>query len=741
MDLKVLFVVLWRKKWILILVPFFCICCALAIRVLGEWRFKSSAQLATGLTLSDEIVENSKLNPYEVQVTFNNLIEIIKSRLVLGQVSYRLLEHDLFDSLSAFRRPDPKEIEENTYLFEQISGNVKDDPIELKTILRQKIATQTLLDPNRIEEKRLKLFIEAYGYDYESINKDLTVNRIDQSDFIELTFLSENPALSAFVVNTVCSEFIRYYSTIKMGRANLSLQSLQSIATQRNEFLDRKREELTNFKSRNNVINSVVDSEDKIRQIRDYEEQIANERQNIRGLELTLANLNLRIHDAETSPDKKTSDQIVELRRQINDVNEKYVQSGQSDIKYADTLSALRNELNTTLRVANEHPKLNSAEINILRNRREESRVALEIARANLNSLMKIHASLRSSMGSFADMEAKIRALEKEVEVASQEYLVAQNRYSEAKGKLVTGSTSINQILMAEPAAKAESGKTLLFMIFSGALGFIVSAFAIIAIELSDPRIKTTQRFRQLTRMKLAGMMPKVRKPVIREDLFVTDARSHTHKRINEELRKIRYEIDVCNAGVILVTSLKNGQGKSFFIIALAYSLSLLKKRTLIIDTNLRNNSLTKLLLAKTTSKLLLENFEQSLKLLGADANGETNGRNNFDHDLITKTKNNFIDIIGNKKSQMSPSEVIPGGDFKVLLAWLKIHYDFIILEGPALNLFSDTKELSGFVDLVIPVFSADSKIDVEDWESLNFLKSLQQKLGPAVLNNVQSFS
>jgi succinoglycan biosynthesis transport protein ExoP len=732
MDLRLLFLVLWRKKWILIIVPFFAICCALVVRLFGEWRFVSSAQLATGLTLSDELVDNSNLNPYEVQVTFNNLIEIIKSRSVLDQVSYRLIDHDLSDSVSAFRKLDREKFQA------KFPGNIPEYNHQFKMILKEKIDELSLLDPNNDHEKVLKTFISAYEYDFESINKNLTVSRVNQSDFIELTFSSENAKLSAFVVNTVCSEFIRYYSAVKMSRANTSMQSLESIAKQRKEYLDRKRAELTDFKARNNVVDSDLESEDKIRQIRDYEEQITNERQNIRGFELTLANLNLRIQDAEVSSGKKTSDQIVDLRRQLNVINEKYIQGDQTDSKLLDTLTGLRNQLNSSIKTVNESPKLSPTELSILRNRREENRVALEIARENLNSLIKIYTSLRYNVGTFADKETRSRALEKEVEIASQEYLAAQNRYSEAKEKLSTGKTFISQILMAEPAEKAESRKTLLFMIFSAAVSFIVSAFTLIVVELIDPRIKTTQRLKVLTRMKLGGIVPKVRKPVIREDLYFIDERGQNKKRINEELRKIRYEIDIYNAKVLLVTSLRIGQGKSFFIIALAHSLSLLKKRILIIDTNLRNNSLTRLLLARNNFKLLLENFMQNAKTLTAHANGETNGSDVFDYNIITKTKNNFIDIIGNKKSQMSPSEIIPGGDFKVLLEWLKIHYDFIILEGPALNSFSDSKELTEFVDLVIPVFSADAKIDPEDSEGLNFLKSMQpQKLGPAILNKV----
>src|SRR4051812_9753398 len=114
MDLQALLQVLWRKKWILIVVPIFAMGTAFAIRYFGEWKFASTAQLATGLTVSDELLsEDRYLNPYEVQVTFNNLTEIIRSRAVIGQVSYKLMMHDLKDSTRAFRKPAGKAIRDN----------------------------------------------------------------------------------------------------------------------------------------------------------------------------------------------------------------------------------------------------------------------------------------------------------------------------------------------------------------------------------------------------------------------------------------------------------------------------------------------------------------------------------------------------------------------------------------------------------------------------------------------------
>ena len=65
--------------------------------------------------------------------------------------------------------------------------------------------------------------------------------------------------------------------------------------------------------------------------------------------------------------------------------------------------------------------------------------------------------------------------------------------------------------------------------------------------------------------------------------------------------------------------------------------------------------------------------------------------------------------------------------------------YDYILMEGAALNLYSDSQELIEYVDKIVPVFSSESVIKPLDKESIDFLKRINGKLGGAVLNMVDS--
>ena len=64
--------------------------------------------------------------------------------------------------------------------------------------------------------------------------------------------------------------------------------------------------------------------------------------------------------------------------------------------------------------------------------------------------------------------------------------------------------------------------------------------------------------------------------------------------------------------------------------------------------------------------------------------------------------------------------------------------YDYIFLEGPPLNDFSDSKELTQYVDGIVAIFSARQAIKQIDKESIKFFKNLNGKFCGSVLNMVQ---
>jgi succinoglycan biosynthesis transport protein ExoP len=175
-------------------------------------------------------------------------------------------------------------------------------------------------------------------------------------------------------------------------------------------------------------------------------------------------------------------------------------------------------------------------------------------------------------------------------------------------------------------------------------------------------------------------------------------------------------------------------------------------KKVLIIDTNFRHNSLTKALLPrgrggenrKLLKKALLFEEEEDELLLEEAKNPAPNTEDALEStqttksSIVNRTRFNGVDIIGNVGGRDSPSEIMAGRDFKEMIHNLSLQYDYVLMEGPALNDYSDSKELIGYADKVIPVFRADTSLTQMDKESINYLKSINGRLMGTILNNVK---
>ena len=141
------------------------------------------------------------------------------------------------------------------------------------------------------------------------------------------------------------------------------------------------------------------------------------------------------------------------------------------------------------------------------------------------------------------------------------------------------------------------------------------------------------------------------------------------------------------------------------------------------IDLNFSNNTLTK----KHNPAVLIQNIAAKINY-----NSPLAGQN-----LWSNTSLQGLNIIGCKEGDYTPSEALYNMDMKAFLKLLKEEFDFILIEGAALNDFADSQELAGYADAVFTVFSASSSINHADDKSLRFISSLEEKDKGAILNNV----
>ena len=732
-NLVVLFRVLMRKIWLIVSVPVIAIIVTLILTWNMPDRFKSTAQLSTGFTTNDQILITSDPNGIrDINIKFNNLIETMRSEIILTLVSYRLILHDL-ESDRPFRR----------LVGEESLKYTQEDLLLILKICKSKLDSMELLSSFDLDERKVIDFISAYEYSSWQLVKELQVVRVKDTDYVKIQFISENPRLSAFVVNTLSEECIRYDNRIKQSRSGQSASFFENLMNEKKRILDEKTQLLNSYKTSNNVVNYSLETTSRMGQISDYEFRRNEALSKIQGIRLSIANIDKRLKELENDPSANVSnDKLLQLRSKIDELNKLYLDGGSKDENLRKTLSDLRfdyqvemDKLASIERLAGQPQATQKLD---LLDKKNQLELELEIANANLASINSTLATLNNNVSGIASKEVTISFLTSEVENASKEYKEALDRFNTERNKSLVATSPLRVVVVGQPNGYPERSKRLIFIGFSGFASFFICIATIVAIELLDLRLKNPDQFRKFVTLELAGTLNHINsKRVNLEQLFKVQAKDRELDTFKHFLRNLRFAIESSNSKVFLVTSMKEAEGKSFIILCLAYSLSLVKKRVLIIDTNFKHNTLTQELLVVNSEYKKLESGFYVRGLIGKGDPDEI-PEDDFVTSIISPTNHKGINVIGNSGGDKSPSEIFAGRDFGRMLVKLRERYDYVFLEGAALNNYSDTKELIGYVDKIIPVFNAASVMRRIDYESLSYLKSLNGKLMGSILNGIE---
>lgn len=734
MDLLFLGKVLWRKAWILICVPIIAALAAYLFTMDAPDTYVSKAQLATGFTISDQVqLTEEKFNSREADIKFSNLMSSMNSGLAINLTSFRLLLHDLDPANVPFHRPDPSEFKPSPEEVEKVR--------EVVTEKLRKFSPLTSTDP---EFPLINEFLLAYDYNYTDVKENLKIERIPNTDFIDVTMKSDHPRLSALGANAFCEEFIRYNESLKLERSSESVEFLAELVNTKKADLDRILEKQKLFKSSNNVFNLEGESGMKMGQLSVLESQAATTRSNINRLDLQIRRLRQEIARMSTPATSTSNQKILELRTKINNLNARYITGGSTNQTLLDSLNFLREELrveqdNSLRQGTAATPGYTVAD---LQHQLNEKEIELEVQRSDLRSTEDKIRAINYSFSGFANKEAELATIQKEVELATQEYNSALAKYNEARNRQLA-SNNLRMVLVATPPVHPEPGIRLILIGLAGFASFFLCVMVVVGLELMDGSIRTPERFKRMANLPLAGVINRIdsRNFNIRS-YFNQQSPSDDVETFKSLLRKFRHEIETMNGKVILFTSPKRRDGKTFVMFSLSYVLSLLDKRVLILDTNFKNNSLSQILGRGQSDLKVLDSKKHKLLVSSqeTDKKMEAEYEHENSYDLINPTKYKNIYIVGNSGGgSESPAEILSGRDFTNLVSILADSFDYVLMEGAALNDYSDTKELVRYADKVVAVFSADTSLRQLDREAVQYFKSLGKKFGGCVLNRVET--
>lgn len=712
-ELKKFYNLIFRFRLVILIVPLVTIIIAyFLVRNLPD-QYVSEGQISTGIVdETQNLVNTSDKGEPSINRQFSNFIEIMKLQKIINLVSYQLMIHDLTSE-----KP-----------FRELSSKIKDlsdlDRRKALQLFRTKYGRKEALDQLSPEDRKLTALIKSMDYDENFIVNNLDAERVEVSDFISLKFTSEDPDLSAFVVNNICHEFISYYTTLLKENQTKSVKFLAQIAQAKNDSLNRQVNALKDYKIKNRIINLDEQTSRMYELMSSYETKKQETEENIISLQKTIGNI-----DDQFDPNKKRyfeasltaiNGSLAQSKAQLNKLIDLQIQS-QFDPKYNRSIDSLQQVINQ--KILEQSAKYIDDPLNTKQNllaQKLQLQVQYDNAKYSIGSIESAIASLNGRIDQLAPHEAMIQSLERKIELASKEYLDIKDRYNAASLE-ASLSTKIRQVKIAMPGDQQPSKKMLL-IILSGIISFVFCILVFFIIFYFDNRIGTPRELAQITEIAVLGKINRVNSA----NLALKEIWSNLHSNpemieLKKQLRSARYEISremvprVDTKGQVLnITSMNDSEGKTLLIACIAYSYVVISKKVLLIDGNFEHPSITE----NSNTKFFLEDYLKNGNLGSAEFGAG-------------------IMVMGNKGEDTSLFEIADEKTVRARFDNLRSQFDIILIETPSLETLSKAKEWNLIADKVMGVFEANQSITPSKLQHISYIKGLNGQFIGWVLNKV----
>ena len=180
MELQKFLLLLYKRKYILVIVPMIAVFITYFLVRKLPYTFKSRSRISTGLVdQSQQFLEkNSGQDENKASQQFSNLIEMNRLKRNFDQVSFQLMVHDL-TSNKPFR-PLSK-------LLTEIGPEARAHALD---VFKAHIVSKQPLSLFDKDQFGINQLLISMGYDEATLQKKVFIYRVNNSDFIDFEYES-----------------------------------------------------------------------------------------------------------------------------------------------------------------------------------------------------------------------------------------------------------------------------------------------------------------------------------------------------------------------------------------------------------------------------------------------------------------------------------------------------------------------------------------------------------------------
>ncbi|MFT7453169.1 MAG: succinoglycan biosynthesis transport protein ExoP, partial [Patescibacteria group bacterium] len=578
MELQYFLNILWRRKWLILASMLVAALTAFFIVGRQAYTYKAEATISTGI-IGEQGLDLTRNNPYiqeyQIKMHFGNLITSLLSRKNIDFLSYHLLQHDTDPSMvnaeKPFRNLATREIPE------EVNTDFDETDIEdLNDLMAVKIDSFDFTFERQPEMQRVFINLsKAYGYDRENMLRyNIETNRSGESDNIVVSFVSENPELSAWAINKFCESSIAFNKNKKNRLEGRTLAIADRQVKKKKKELNKKTTDLKLYKTEKNVVDVKTSSDALVSRekgLKEDREELSNRTiaisSNIKQLKSKIAGL--QRDKTFTKGEKETTNKALDYTS--NKIKELEVKLAESDYQDESIKSQLTFLKINQGKLMEKHAEdiIKSGKIQESQNTLEalsDRKTALEIEEKEVTqrklSIDKELAAIKITTRDYVGQDANIGELEKEIEILTKDY-ESLLRTAENK-KRVNESTffPLRVLEYAQNPDKAQPRYRAVITAFSGIVGSVLSTIAILFASFFDSSLNSPAKFEKYTEVPLISTINKIKtKNLNLQELFSSNGNVKGIDVFKESVRNLRFAMEDSGAKKFLFTSTKKEEG------------------------------------------------------------------------------------------------------------------------------------------------------------------------------------
>lgn len=530
---------------------------------------------------------------------------------------------------------------------------------------------------NFVKGEDFRGIVNLYSYDAaaDAYAKELEIFILNKkTDMISLSLLSTDPVYACTIVNTVINEYNRMGIKEKQSRDSVTGRFIEQRLMSLSAELGAAEKEVENFKREHDIVDVSVQAELLLSNASDQTVELLKAETEYDILGATLKFISDPANRYSLIPAIQTENGGLSVIEPYNELVLKRM-----------TMESSARENNASLKmITDQIDAMRKNVISSVDKQYENAGIRLAQIREQVNKSKSVLNQIPTQERQFIEIKRQ-QAIKEQLYM----YLLKQREETAmSRSNARPRALIIDEAYISSERVGLTAKKKLALILLMGA---VFPAIVIFVRERIGGKFYSKSDVAHLTDLPILG------------EVSADHSGSHVvvyngvSSLATEQFRIIRSNLRLLlgeNRKVALVSSVSHDEGKTFVAVNLAISLSLLGKRVLLIDMNIRD--------PKVGEYLGLPSREGLSRYLSDAGVKESEIISRYTSDGIS------VDVIQGGEDVSCPAELLESERLDYLMNSLRDKYDYIIADTASLGGLSDTRQLDRLCDVTVCVVRAD---------------------------------